>query len=129
MSVLDFLSLPEATRTERLFRWVVVLGVLSWVSALYLSSLWRYFPLGGYLVGAVGVGCQVLFPFLAWRLLWRAAQHLENRSGKRRLLKLSGLVFLLLGVMQVLIPVLIALFLLFVPMEFPARADGDSFFG
>ncbi|UOQ65389.1 hypothetical protein [Hymenobacter volaticus] len=129
MNLLQLHSPPEATRTKQLFRWVIALGGLSWVSTLYLSSLWRYFPLGGYLVGAVGVGCQVLFPFLTWRLLWRAAQQLENRNGERRLLKLSGLVFLLLGVLQVLVPVLILLFLLFVPIEFPARTDGDSFFG
>ncbi|MDF7813398.1 hypothetical protein [Hymenobacter sp. YC55] len=71
----------------------------------------------------------MLFTFLAWRLLWRAGKQLENNNGKRRLLKLSGLVFLLFGVAQVLIPVLILLFLLFVPMDFPPRTDGDSFFG
>lgn len=129
MSLLQILSPSEATRTERLFRWVVALGALSWVSTLYLSSLWRYFSVGGYLVGALGIGSQVLFPFLAWRLLWRSAQQLEKRNGERLLLKLAGLVLLLLGVVQVLLPVLIILFLLFVPIEFPPRADGDSFFG
>ena len=129
MSLPQFLSPPEATRTERLFRWVVALGALSWVSTLYLSSLWRHFPLGAYLVGALGIGSHVLFPLLAWRLLWRAALQLGKRNGERRLLKLSGLVLLLFGVVQVLLPVLILLFLLFVPMEFPPRADGDNFFG
>lgn len=122
-----YLAIRENRTVEWLFAWVVVLGGLSYLGLSVLDGLRVYHSVLFYPLVLVEGSCALLFPWLGWRLTWRAAAR-QPREGPAAFLRLISVGLLLVGIGQVLL-LLFVMLLAQLDFSTPPNPGGDSFFG